>query len=874
MWEGIKNQESRTINKLSKTNIGRDYVGRDKIVHEHYEYKEKVFENLTPTADAKPVWYFTGRETELDSLCKGIDRGEKAVLVSGMGGIGKTQICRTLYQEYLTGEGKGLFSHIGYFTYDTDLGTTLVNGMGIRISSDEEENREAAWGKLYDVSRTGRLLLFVDNFNNSLKEDPEMKRLCKLQGALVVSSRRKSLGDFLKPYPIGFLSMEECRGIYEKIQKEGGRIVREEETGSLCYIIEKLAGFHTITVEFLSFLARTKHWDADRLRQELEQKGFHLQFHKDGEIINIQESYEALYDLSELSEGEKNILEAFSAFPYLPLDFETLNRWLLKDAGASEEDDIIEGLYQKGWLQFFGEQDSYAMHPVFAKFIYDKCKPAAEEHMGMIEACEDDIRIPEDGCALECQRYLPFALELINKIRIDESEIWRKFSADIAWLLSYTGKYKSAERIYKEIKRNCEEELGERHPYTADSYHNLGYVYYREGKYEEAEELYRKTLRIIEEILGERHPYTAVSYNNLAGVYDSQGRYEEAEELYRKALKIREEIQGERHPDTAVSYNNLAGVYARQGKYEEAEELYRKALKIREEILGERHPDTADSYHNLAYVYARQGRYEEAEELYRKALKIREEILGERHPNTAVSYHNLAGVYDREGRYEEAEELYRKALKIREEILGERHPDTADSYNNLAGVYARQGRYEEAEELYRKALKIREEIQGERHPDTAVSYHNLAYVYDSQGKYEEAEELYRKALKIREEILGERHPDTAGNYNNLAGVYDSQGKYEEAEELYRKALKIREEILGERHPDISVSYNNLAYVYASQGKYKEAEELYIKALKISEDMLGENHPTTAIFTKNLASLYQSQGRHEEAEKLLQRISEI
>ena len=55
MWEGIKNQESRTINKLSKTNIGGDYVGGNKIVHEHYEYKEKVFENLTPTADAKPV---------------------------------------------------------------------------------------------------------------------------------------------------------------------------------------------------------------------------------------------------------------------------------------------------------------------------------------------------------------------------------------------------------------------------------------------------------------------------------------------------------------------------------------------------------------------------------------------------------------------------------------------------------------------------------------------------------------------------------------------------------------------------------------------------------------------------------------------------
>ncbi len=791
MWEGIKNQESRTINKVSKTNVSGDYVGRDKIVHEHYEYKEKVFENLTPMADAKPVWYFTGRETELDSLRKGIGQGEKAVLVSGMGGIGKTQICRTLYQEYLTGKGKGLFSHIGYFTYDTDLGTTLVNGMGIHISSDEEENREAAWGKLYDVSRTGRLLLFVDNFNNSLQADPDMERLCRLQGALVVSSRRKSLGDFLKPYPIGFLSMEECRKIYEKIQKEGGRIVHEEETGSLCYIIEKLAGFHTITVEFLSFLARTKHWDADRLRQELEQKGFRLQFHKDGEKAkNIQESYETLYDLSGLSEGEKNILEAFSVFPYLPLDFKTLNRWLLKDAGAGEEDDIIEGLYQKGWLQFFGEQDSYAMHPVFAKFIYDKCKPAAGEHMGMIEACEDDIRIPEDGCALECQKYLPFAMELVNKIRIDESEVWRGFSGHIAGLLSYAGMYKSAEKILEEIKRNCEEELGERHSDTAESYHNLAYVYDRQGKYKEAEELYRKALKINEEIVGERHRDTAGSYNNLAGVYISQGKYKEAEELYRKAIKIQEEILGERHPDTANSYHNLAHVYDSQGKYKEAEELYRKALKIREEIQGERHPDTAGSYNNLAGVYNSQGKYKEAEELYRKALKIREEILGERHPDTADSYHNLASIYASQRKYKEAEELYRKVLKIREEIFGESHPDIAGNYNNLACVYDRQEKYKEAEELYRKSIKINEELLGERHPATAISYHNLALMYSNQGKYKEAEELYTKALKICEDVLGENHPTTIIMIGHLASLYQSQGKHEEAEKLLQKIPKI------------------------------------------------------------------------------------
>ena len=87
---------------------------------------------------------------------------------------------------------------------------------------------------------------------------------------------------------------------------------------------------------------------------------------------------------------------------------------MLADAGASEEDDILMGLYQKGWLQFDIVQRYYALHPVFAQFIYEKCKPKAENHLGLIEACQQYLEIPESGSALSCQKYIPFA-EIISK---------------------------------------------------------------------------------------------------------------------------------------------------------------------------------------------------------------------------------------------------------------------------------------------------------------------------------------------------------------------------------------------------------------------------------------------------------------------------
>ena len=849
-------------NHLEGSNIG-EYIGGNttKNVYNIVSYQDKEREFIvTHNVNIKPVSYFTGRELELKELSKRIEEGRKAVLVSGMGGIGKTNICKKLFEKYtdrnIAYENRP-FHYVGYIEYNENMDNSLLNCLKYKKQDNPEMNKKAAWKELEYLASDGKLLLFVDNVNVSISEDPSLQQLKKLPGAIILTSRRTAFSKEFEPFRIGFLSTEQCREIYEKIRFEGSKKkVNEEEEPHLNYIIEKLAARHTITVEFLAHLAQTKHWSVEQLRKELEQNGFQLEYKdEEDELINIQQSYETLYDLSKLTEAEQNILEAFSVFPYLPLAVKVCNQWLLSDAGVEEKEDILEGLYRKGWLQFDIEQESYSLHPVFATFIYEKCKPTMEKHVGLMKACQESLEIPEGGSALECQNYVLFAESIIEKIDMRQSIEKAEFMFKFAYLLEYIADYKKAEKLYEQSFKIFKQELGENHSDTAISYNNLAGVYARQGKYKEAESLYKKGLEIREKILGENHPDTATSYNNLGLLYERQGKYKEAESLYKKGLEIREKILGENHPDTAISYNNLAGVYESQGKYKEAESLYKKGLEIREKILGENHPDTAISYNNLAGVYESQGKYKEAESLYKKGLEIREKILGENHPDTAISYNNLAGVYESQGKYKEAESLYKKGLEIREKILGENHPDTAISYNNLAGVYESQGKYKEAESLYKKGLEIREKILGENHSDTAASYNNLGLLYASQGKYKEAESLYKKGLEIREKILGENHPDTATSYNNLGLLYERQGKYKEAESLYKKGLEIREKILGENHPDTATSYNNLAGVYASQEKYKMALVYYLKAYKIFVFKLGLQHPNTQIVYENMKIAY-------------------
>ena len=372
---------------------------------------------VTHNVNIKPVSYFTGRETDIKELRQKIENGSKVILVSGMGGIGKTHICRKLFEEYLSrhaGGEDGPFRHIGYIMYTGDMGYSLQRCLKYKKQKQSEQDQEAAWRELEYLASDGKLLLFVDNVDKPMIKDPGLQKLKDIPSAIVITSRLATMGDEFESYNIELLNLEQCKEIYEKIRFESKKRIEAEDIEDLEFIIDILAGRHTITVEQLAHLARTKSWSAKRLREELEKKRLQLTYHKAGEQINIQELYEVLYDLSDLSEAEKNILEAFSTFPYVPLVMDICNEWLLSDAGVSEDDDVLMGLYDKGWLQFDIESGCYTMHPVFAQFINEKCKPEEDQHLGLIEACKQSMETT--GIEQNLLFYCPFALSIANRL--------------------------------------------------------------------------------------------------------------------------------------------------------------------------------------------------------------------------------------------------------------------------------------------------------------------------------------------------------------------------------------------------------------------------------------------------------------------------
>ncbi len=445
---------------------------------------------------------------------------------------------------------------------------------------------------------------------------------------------------------------------------------------------------------------------------------------------------------------------------------------------------------------------------------------------------------------------------------------------NLAGLYYNLGKYAEAESIWNRALTITENAFGNEDMRVATLLNNLAELYTKQGRYVQAEPLYHQSLAIYRKTLGDEHPSVAVSFNNLAELYLQQGKYAEAEPLLKRALDIKEKLLGAEHPDAATSLNALAVLYYSRGRYAEAEPLSKRALDIREKAFGATHPEVANSLNNLAELYRKQGNYAEAESLDRRALDIREKALSADHPDVATSLNNLALSYSSKRMYAEAESLHRRALDIREKALGAKHPEVANSLENLGGLYFNQGKYAEAEPLLNRALDIREKALGPEHPYTSTTLNNLVELYRAQARYAEAESLCRQALAISEKAFGAEHPSVATSLNNLAGLYDNQGKYEEAEPLYRRALAIREKAFGAEHPDVANSLSNLALLYYKQGKYEEAEPLHRRALAIREKALGADHPDLVLSLENYATLLRKMNRDGEAARLETKAEEI
>jgi len=292
--------------------------------------------------------YFQGRDLELNDILTKIENNTGKILLTGIGGIGKTHLGRYIFKYFLDQHNSGSkcnIEYLGYLTYSGNFDQTIVRGIRYEQSDNYDTNLKKAWDILEQISQK-KTLIIIDNVDKYFQEDVSLNKLNALNCNVIMTSRFKTFSKF-ESFIVKPLSLEYCRNIFLSVYPE---MNNSENMDVLNEILEKRAARHTFTVELLAKIARSNDWDIIDLANELSKDNFNLHYNENGLIISMKKEYEKLFKISNLSKSEINILESFAIVPYLPLNSKYCYELFSDDAKINKNSAILNSLSDKGWL--------------------------------------------------------------------------------------------------------------------------------------------------------------------------------------------------------------------------------------------------------------------------------------------------------------------------------------------------------------------------------------------------------------------------------------------------------------------------------------------------------------------------------------------
>ena len=505
---------------------------------------------LTPIPLIDKEIGLVGRDDIMRDIRKMLDESACIVLISGLGGIGKTAVMQGVCNG-LKGDGY----YVAWINCGDSLQDDLLMLRDAFCVSKEEKADEAFELVKAGIQRLGKkLYLFMDDLSREVKN--EERDAINAMGAHVMITSRKENLPFRKE-KLGCLADQDAIKMFYGYYGGDGDCRYE---GTVRSII-KSVNSHTLLVELLAKAANEEGGTLDEFYETLKNDGFfavseeELETEHDDENLTIEESVIKLYKISGLSEEQQRIMKLFTIFSSEKEIYYKVREW----AGFDRKE--MRKLVDLGWLERGGLENGYHIHQIV--------KDSLARQVG-------EVRLGDYG-------------EFLDKVIDTNSYLGKEVTYD-----------KVRERLVltEDIARffnECDREDTD----AGALFNNMAGVFQAQGDYEKALEYYGKALAIRERVLGTGHPDTAVTYNNMAVVYEDQGDYEKALEYYGKALAIRERVLGTGHPDTAATYNNMAGVFRAQGDYEKALEYYKRANAVFLPIFGENHPNTEITRRNV-----------------------------------------------------------------------------------------------------------------------------------------------------------------------------------------------------------------------------------------------------------------------------------
>lgn len=721
-----------------------------------------------------PHQRFFGREEELFNLKEMAVQGRKC-LISGVGGIGKTELIRQLIRSCEENVSIDCLAIVPYTT-------GIVESFGkvfpdFRLQEAEESFNHILYQLEQKAAEGKRVLLLIDNMNNDMEDDPALKRLASLFCAVLISSRRPDLAGF-ETYRILDPSVSTCSLIF---RDNYGMPLTHEDRSMLNELLHNSSLRHPLTLRLMARAAHSNGWTVLQLKEKLEQNHISLTWVEDDRIVKLDQIYHQLYSYSQIPDSCEKLVELFTLLPHDSYSMEFLSDVFAPVVAGDDLACRLGLLAGGGWLD---ETDNgYAMHPLIAQCL--RRKVLSEKKLGPVLNCLT-TKIPQSAF-LDTSVFYDEELRRLGEIFVFVSEfltgsISRDLMLDTLNAMDLLVPTQQAVSHYAKLldqfRRCCSgrDELVDVRYCTTLGHWMVGNKEFIEATYRQQKEdqsiphscfmdfclyagaamMFARQFALSEEMLKEvlcpdAHPVQkATAYYHLSIHSQFTGNAEAALNLSQQGVEY-----VTKHPEcgTELVFSNLAALCSFYLKYGQ-KELAKPLLQKLKAVIGENAlPMHQVQFADLAGAYELNfGSLEQALTHYLEELKLRLEYYS-KDQNYYVLLGQIAIVYQRMKRYEDALENYLTIIGYAKQA-GDM-PLLHMFSNNLAVLYLDLEKPDEAIPHLNTALEFARKQGGIA---LGEGLKNMARAHGMLGEYGKERECLTEAVPLLGAAYGPEHP--------------------------------------------------------------------------------------------------------------------
>uniref|UniRef100_A0A7M5XEQ4 NB-ARC domain-containing protein n=1 Tax=Clytia hemisphaerica TaxID=252671 RepID=A0A7M5XEQ4_9CNID len=381
----------------------------------------------------------------------------------------------------------------------------------------------------------------------------------------------------------------------------------------------------------------------------------------------------------------------------------------------------------------------------------------------------------------------------------ERKDLYLKTKHNYANTLNNLSHYHDALRIFKEIETVRKETLGERHNDYLTTKHEIGCCLMNLSHYHDALSIFKEIETVRKDTLGERHNNYLSTKHNIGHCLMNLSHYHEALRIFKEIETVQKDTLGERHNSYLTTKHNIGHCLMNLSRYNDALSIFKEIETVRKDTLGERHNNYLSTKHNIGQCLMKLTCYHDALSIFKEIEAVEKGTLGERHNSYLTTKHNIGHCLMKLTCYHDALRIFKEIEAVEKGTLGERHNSYLTTKHNIGHCLMKLTCYHDALRIFKEIEAVEKGTLGERHNSYLATKHSIGQCLMNLSHYHDALRIFKEIETVRKDTLGERHNDYLTTKHNIGHCLMNLSHYEDALRTFKEIEIIENKTVGQRH---------------------------------------------------------------------------